>query len=64
MANRRGDFHDHWAERGGNGARVTFLKRIGRGEIEIDWSKILDGIPGVSSHDVVGLNIEGKNDII
>ena len=43
---------------------VDFLKRIDRGEIEIDWSKMLAGIPSVSSHAVDGLNIEGKNDIL
>ena len=39
---------------------IDFLKRIDRGEIEINWSKILAGIPGVSSQAVDGLNIEGK----
>ncbi len=39
---------------------INFLKRIDRGEIEIDWSKILTGILGVSSDDADGLNIEGK----
>ena len=43
---------------------IDFLKRIDRGEIEIDWSEMLAGIPAVSSDDVDGLNIEGKNDIL
>ena len=43
---------------------IDVLKRIDRGEIEIDWSEMLAGIPAVSSDDVDGLNIEGKNDIL
>ena len=39
---------------------IDFLKRIDRVEIEINWSKILAGIPGVSSQAVDGLNIEEK----
>jgi hypothetical protein len=57
---------DEWMGRCGSEIYVIidFLKRIDRGEIEIDWSKILAGIPGVSSQAVDGLNIEGKNDIL
>jgi hypothetical protein len=57
---------DEWMGRCGSEVYVIidFLKRIDRGEIEIDWSKILAGIPGVSSDDADGLNIEGKNDIL
>jgi hypothetical protein len=43
---------------------LEFVKRIDQAEIEIDWPKISAGIPGVSSRDVDGLNIEGKNDIL
>jgi hypothetical protein len=60
------DVVDEWMGRCGSEIYVIidFLKRIDREEIEIDWSKILAGIPGVSSHAVDGLNIEGKNDIL
>jgi hypothetical protein len=60
------DVVDEWIGQCGSEVYVIlgFLRRIDRGEIEIDWSKILAGIPGVSSHAVDSLNIEGKNDVL
>src|SRR5438105_2181462 len=53
---------DEWMGRCGSEVYVIidFLKRIDRGEIEIDWSKILAAIPGVSSDYADGDNDEGE----
>jgi hypothetical protein len=60
------DVVDEWMGRCGSEIYVIidFLKRVDQGAIEIDWSNILAGIPGMSSDDVDGLIIEGKNDIL
>jgi hypothetical protein len=60
------DVVDEWMGRCGSEIYVIleFLERIEQEEIEIDWSKMLAEIPGVSSRDVDGLNIEGKKGIL
>ena len=75
MANKRirrskiglgNDVVDEWKGRCGSEIAVIeqFLKRVGEEEIEIDWSEVLAGIPGVSNRDAKRLIIEGKDDIL
>jgi hypothetical protein len=76
MANKRtrrtkiglgNDVVEDWKGRCGPEIEVIieeFLERVGEEEIEVNWSEVLAGIPGISNRDVKRLVIEGKDDIL